>query len=108
MRMTTSIGYSGYTGYSTTTVYYPAGSQAQVDTLANQIADSVVKESANKSGLTLVIGANAPSAIGSPPSASPTSSSGATAASASPTACISVEARTGDENICSNLPGAAH
>ena len=102
--MTTTIGYSGYSGYATTTVYYPSGDQVQADTLSNQIAGSVVKESSNVSGLTLVIGSNAPSAIVAAPSTSSNSSAGGSA-SAAPTATLTVEARSGDENICSSLPG---
>jgi LCP family protein required for cell wall assembly len=104
--MNTQLGYSGYSGYSTTTIYYPAGEQVQADTLANQIAGSVVKESSNVSGLTFVIGTNAPNAVVAAPSSSSDQSSGTTAtASASPSPTISVQTRNGDENICSNLPG---
>ena len=111
MGMTTSIGYSGYSGYDTTTIYYPAGEQVQADTLAGQIAGSVVKASSNVSALTLVLGTNAPSAIVDAPSApaslsnqSPAGTATASA-SASPSATISAQTRNGDENLCSNLPG---
>ena len=107
MGMTAALGNGGYSGYSTTTIYYPSGDQAEADTLANQVVGATVKESSNVSELTLVIGANAPSAIVA--SASPSSDSGSSAsASASPSASISVEARSGDENICSNLPAGQY
>ena len=61
--MTASLGNGGYSGYSTTTVYYPSGDQAEADTVANQVAGSVVKESSNISSVTLVIGSNAPHAV---------------------------------------------
>ena len=54
--ITASIGNGGYSGYSATTVYYPAGDQAAADTVANQVAGAVVKESSNVSAVTLVIG----------------------------------------------------
>lgn len=101
--MTTSIGMSGYSGYDATTVFYPAGEQAQADALAAQIAGSVVKQSSNVSGLTLVIGTNAPHAIvAAHPAASGT---GSAAASASSSPTISTQTRNGDENLCSDLPG---
>jgi LCP family protein required for cell wall assembly len=105
MGMTTSVGDSGYTGYSTTTIFYPSGDQAEADTLADDVAGSTLKESSSVSQLTLVIGANAPTAIVAAPASSSGSGSGA---SASPSATISVEARTGDENICSNLPSGQY
>ena len=105
MGMTTSIGDSGYSGYATTTILYPAGDQAEADTLADDVAGSVLKQSSSVSELTLVVGANAPTAIVASPSAG---SGGSAATSASPTATISVEARTGDENICSNLPSGQY
>ena len=111
MGMTTSIGESGYSGYATTTIYYPSADQAEADTLADDVAGAVLKESSSVSELTLVIGANAPHAVVAAPSTSSDSGSGSgssasTAASPSPT--ISVEARTGDENICSNLPSGQY
>jgi LCP family protein required for cell wall assembly len=108
--MTASLGNGGYSGYSTTTVYYPSGDQAEADTVANQVAGSVVKESSNVSSVTLVIGSNAPHAVvasSSTNSNSNSSGSGSTA-SASATASISAEARTGDENICSDLPSGQY
>lgn len=111
--MTTTIGYSGYSGYAKTTVYYPSGDQAAADTVANQIAGSVVKESSNVSGVTLVIGDNAPHSVVAGSSSNSNSSSGSgsgstASTSASPTATISAEARTGDENICSDLPSGQY
>lgn len=108
--MTASLGNGGYSGYSTTTVYYPSGDQAEADTVANQVAGSVVKESSNVSSVTLVIGSNAPHAVvasSSTNSNSNSSGSGSTA-TASATASISAEARTGDENICSDLPSGQY
>jgi LCP family protein required for cell wall assembly len=106
MGMTTSIGYSGYSGYSTTTIYYPSGDQAEADSLANQVAGAKLEQSSSVSGVTLVIGTNAPSAIVAAPS---TDSGGSSAgASPSPSSTISVEARTGSENICSNLPAGQY
>ena len=107
MGMTTSIGDSGYSGYATTTILYPSGDQAEADTLADDVAGSVLKQSSSVSELTLVVGANAPTAIVASPSAG-SGSGGSAATSASPTATISVEARTGDENICSNLPSGQY
>ena len=107
MGMTTSVGDSGYTGYATTTILYPSGDQAEADTLADDMAGATLKQSSSVSELTLVIGANAPTAIVATPSSS--SGSGDSAGtSASPSATISVEARTGDENICSNLPSGQY
>ena len=103
--MTASLGNGGYSGYSTTTILYPSGDQAEADTVANEVVGASVKESSNVSGVTLVIGTNAPSAIVASASASASSS---TSASAAPTATISVEARSGDENICSNLPAGQY
>ena len=114
MGMTTSIGRSGYSGYQTTTIYYPSGDQAQADTLGDKVVGAVLKESSNVSGLTLVIGTNAPSAIVATPGSgssngSGTGSAGASAgASASPSATISVEARNGNDDICSNLPAGQY
>jgi LCP family protein required for cell wall assembly len=117
MGMTASLGNGGYSGYSTTTILYPSGDQAEADTLADQVVGATVKESSNVSELTLVIGTNAPSAIvasaSSDSNANSGSGSGSGSGSASsggstsptPSTSISVEARSGDENICSNLPG---
>jgi len=107
--MTASLGNGGYSGYSTTEILYSSGDQAQADTVANEVVGATVKESSNVSAVTLVIGANAPSAIVA--SASPSSDSGSSAsssASASPSASISAEARSGDEDICSNLPSGQY
>jgi hypothetical protein len=74
----------------------------------------VVKESSSVSYVTLVIGTNAPHALvassnsGSSGSGSGSGSGSTAAASASATASISAEARTGDENICSNLPSGQY
>jgi LCP family protein required for cell wall assembly len=103
--MTATLGNGGYSGYSTTTIYYPSGDQAEADTLANQVVGATVRESSSVSRLTLVIGANAPGAI---VSAASSSSDSGSSASASPSASISVEARSGDEDICSNLPAGQY
>jgi LCP family protein required for cell wall assembly len=107
MGMTTSIGDSGYSGYATTTIYYPSGDQAEADTLADDVAGATLKESSSVSKLTLVIGTNAPSAIVATPSTN-SGSGGSASTAATPTPTISVEARTGDENICSNLPSGQY
>ena len=106
--MTASVGDSGYTGYGTTTIYYPAGDQAEADTLAGQAAGAKVEQSSNVSQLTLVIGANVPSALVATPAATSGSGGSSAAASSAPSPTISVEARTGNEDICSNLPGGQY
>ena len=110
--MTAALGNGGYSGYATTTIYYPSGDQAEADTLANQVVGAVVKESSNVSSVTLVIGTNAPHAVVAASTTSSTSSgsgSGSSAStSASPTSTISAEARSGDENICSDLPAGQY
>jgi LCP family protein required for cell wall assembly len=103
--MSASLGNGGYNGYTMTTVYYPSGNQAAADTVATQVAGSVVSENSNVSSVTLVIGTNAPQSVVA--SASTTESATASV-SASPTGTISAEARTGDENICSNLPSGQY
>lgn len=100
--MSASLGDGGYSGYSATTVYYPSGDQAAADTVANQVAGAVVKQSSNVSSVTLVIGTNAPHAVVA--SATPSTASSSAAA----TATISAEARSGDENICSDLPSGQY
>jgi LCP family protein required for cell wall assembly len=116
-----------YDGLPGTEVLYPAGDAPQARELADAIGDSVTTlQSPNVDGLTLVVGPNAPSALisepgagadnttgtspGSSPGSSPNSSSsdgsssagGATATTAAPS--ISAESRSGDEDICSDLP----
>jgi hypothetical protein len=110
MGMTTTIGYSGYSGYQTTTIFYPSGDQAQADTLADDVVGSVVQESSSVSQVTLVLGANAPTAIVAAPGSGSTGAGApaSASASASPSATISVEARNGDENICSDLPAGQY
>ena len=104
MGMTASLGNGGYSGYTTTTIYYPAGDQAQADTVADQVVGAVVKESSDVSYVTLVIGTSAPQAI----VASSAAGSSSASATAAPTASLTVEARSGDENICSNLPAGQY
>lgn len=100
----TSIGYSGYSGYAQTEIYYPAGDDAQAQALANQIVGAVTKQSAAVSELTLVIGQNAPANIVAAPTTTSGGSSGTVHATSTPTPTISAESRTGDQNICSSLP----
>ncbi|HET9171526.1 MAG TPA: LCP family protein [Actinospica sp.] len=111
--MTASLGSGGYSGYTTTTVLYPSGDQAEADTVSAQVAGSVVKQSANVSSVTLVIGTNAPHAVVAASTAgsgsgSSSGSGGTASAAASSTATISAEARTGDEDICSDLPSGQY
>ena len=104
----TSIGYSGYSGYSATTILYPAGDQAKAAALQSRIAGSVLEQNANVSGLTLVIGTNVPSAVvaSQAPGQATGGGSGTASASATPAPTLTgVQTRSGDENICSNLPG---
>jgi hypothetical protein len=112
--MTTSVGQSGYTGYTATTILYPAADQAQAAALQNQIAGSVLKQSSSVSRLTLVIGTNVPSILVAPPTQNAGSSgtsataggSGSSGSSAAAAAALSgVQTRDGSANLCSNLPG---
>ena len=105
--MNASIGNGGYSGYASTTVYYPAGDQAQADTVAAAVTGSVVKESSNVSAVTLVIGTDAPHAVVDSPS-SGSASTGGSGSSGAPTPTISAETRSGDEDICSNLPSGQY
>jgi LCP family protein required for cell wall assembly len=101
----TSIGYSGYYGYAKTEIFYPAGQQAQAQALANQIVGAQTQESGSVSALTLVLGTNAPANItAAPADTTANAGSAGSGASTAPTATISAESRTGDENICSSLP----
>ena len=109
--MKASVGNGGYDNYATTTILYPSGDQSEADTVANAVVGATVQESSNVSQVTLVLGTNAPNAIVASPSASADSGSGGSASastSASPTATISVEARSGNENICSGLPAGQY
>jgi LCP family protein required for cell wall assembly len=109
--MNASVGNGGYDNYATTTILYPSGDQSEADTVANAVVGATVQESSNVSQVTLVLGTNAPNAIVASPSASADSDSGGSASastSASPTTTISVEARSGNENICSGLPAGQY
>jgi LCP family protein required for cell wall assembly len=93
----TTVVNSGYSGYATTEILYPAGQQAQATALSTEVAGAVLKQSGSVSGLTLVIGQNDPADL----TGAPAATAGATAV---PSATISAESRTGDENICAALP----
>jgi hypothetical protein len=86
-----------------TTIDYPAGDQAEADTPADQVAGAKVEQGSTVSELTLAIGPNGPSASVARPTASSGSGGSSTASSSAPSPTISVEARTGSENICPNL-----
>ena len=109
-----------YEGLPGTEVLYPSGQAAQAHELADAIGGSVTTlQSSNVDSLTLIVGPNAPSALTSQPgagangagpgnpagssSASP-SSSGDAATAATDAPSISTESRSGDEDICSDLP----
>ena len=117
-----TIGHSArigarYSGLASTEVLYPSGEGAQAQTLAGQIGGAVtVLQSSYVSGLTLVVGANPPAALvaatdgtsstgaGSDSGSGSTSDSDTGTTSPTPAASISAETRSGDENICSDLP----
>ena len=83
---------------ATTEIQYPAGQQAQAQALQNDIPGSQLQADSSVSTLTLVLGDNTPANM----STLPTPKASGSAAAPAPT--ISTESRTGDENICSNLP----
>lgn len=109
--MAATIGYSTrYAqragGLSGTEVFYPSGELAEARALAAHVGGTVsVLQSSNVSELTLVVGAGAPPALIRPTgdAQQAQAQTGATASGA-PTPSISAESRTGDENICSDLP----
>ncbi|HEV2346671.1 MAG TPA: LCP family protein [Actinocrinis sp.] len=99
--VSTSVGDSGYSGFAKTEIYYPAGQRAQAQALAGQVVGAEIEQSSNVGTLTLVVGQNAPANI----TATPTHATGpGTGTNASPSATISAESRTGDQDICSSLP----
>ena len=83
---------------TTTEIQYPAGRQAQAQALQNDIPGSQIEADSSVSTLTLVLGDNTPANLSTPPSPK------ASGTAAAPAPTISTESRTGDENICSNLP----
>jgi LCP family protein required for cell wall assembly len=122
-----------YDGLPGTEVLYPTGEAAQAHELADAIGGSVTTlQSPNVRGLTLVVGPNAPAALVSEPghvadgaaanaenprgnssngastsddsSSSDNPSSGDDASAATGAPSISTESRSGDEDICSDLP----
>jgi LCP family protein required for cell wall assembly len=116
----TTVERSGYSGVAATEILYPAGQQIQANALALQVPGAVVQQSTSVSTLTLVVGPNDPANLTATPgatgrnpaaqdsaaenSAAQDSTGAPSSSSASPTASISMESRTGNENICSNLP----
>jgi LCP family protein required for cell wall assembly len=95
-----------YSGYEQTEILYPPGSAAQAQALKAQIVGSVTTQPSDYvSSLTLVIGQSRPAGlVAAPAGASTTGTDADPNASAAPPATISAESRTGDENICSDLP----
>ena len=93
---------SGYSGddYTDTTIIYPTGQEAEAEALSNVVGGAVLQPSSSVSVMNLVIGDNDPAAL----TGTPTAKSTAAAASAAATATVSAESRSGNENICSNLP----
>jgi LCP family protein required for cell wall assembly len=104
-----------YEGLPGTAVLYPDGEAAQARRLAAALGGTVTTlQSPNVTGLTLVVGPDAPTALVGPPAdggaagssdaSSQAPSGDAGAAGSAPAPTISAESRAGDENICSDLP----
>ena len=97
-----------YSGYAETEILYPRGDQARAKALQGRIVGSVtLQQSGYVSGLTLVVGQSRPAGLVAAPGGSGGSGDGTGAdaqSPADPSASISAESRTGDENICSDLP----
>ena len=92
-----------YSGYGPTEILYPRGDQAQAEALQARIVGSVtIQQSKYVSGLTLVVGQNRPAGLVAAPGGSGTGTDARS--TVDPSASISAESRTGDENICSDLP----
>ncbi|HET9170349.1 MAG TPA: LCP family protein [Actinospica sp.] len=93
-----------YSGYAQTEILYPRGDLAQAQALQSKIVGSVtLQQSRYAQNLTLVVGQSRPAGLVAPPAGSP--DSGADSQSTTdPAASISAESRTGDENICDDLP----
>ena len=92
-----------YSGYAQTEILYPLGELAQAQALQSRIVGSVtLQQSRYTTNLTLVIGQNRPAGLVAAPGGGTTGSD--TQSTADPSASISAESRTGDENICSDLP----
>jgi LCP family protein required for cell wall assembly len=93
-----------YSGYGQTEILYPLGDLAQAQALQSRIVGSVtLQQSRYATNLTLVIGQNRPAGLVAAPGGSAGSDANAQS-TAGPSASISAESRTGDENICSDLP----
>jgi len=94
-----------YSGYNQTEILYPPGELAQAQALQSRIVGSVtLQQSRSAANLTLVIGQNRPAGLVAAPSGGTTGSDPDAPSTADPSASISAESRTGDENICSDLP----
>jgi LCP family protein required for cell wall assembly len=94
-----------YSGYNQTEILYPLGELAQAQALQSRIVGSVtLQENRYAANLTLVIGQNRPAGLVAAPSGSTTGADPNAPSTADPSASISAESRTGDENICSDLP----
>lgn len=96
-----------YSGYEQTQIVYPSGDLAQAQALQARIVGSVtLQESPYAENLTLVIGQNRPAGLVAAPGNASVPGAGPDGAQSSsdPSASISAESRTGDENICSDLP----
>jgi len=83
-------------GTPTTEIQYPAGQEAQAKVLQSDIPGSRIQADSSVGTLTLILGDNTPANLSSPPAPK--------AATASPAPSISAESRSGDQNICSDLP----
>jgi LCP family protein required for cell wall assembly len=95
-----------FSGYAQTEILYPRGELALAQALRAKIVGSVMlQQSRSVSDLTLVVGQSRPAAL---VAAAPGGGTGRSVTdvrpAADPSASISAESRTGDENICSDLP----
>jgi hypothetical protein len=94
-----------YSGYAQTEILYPPGDLPQAQALQSRIVGTVsLHPSPYATSLTLVVGQNRPAALVAPPAGTLTSDDPDATSPADPSASISAESRTGDENICSDLP----
>jgi LCP family protein required for cell wall assembly len=122
-----TVGHSGYNGYATSEILYPAGQRASAQALSGQVVGALLKQSDAVRSLTLVLGQNAPANLTANTTAVPSGAAGTnggngTVGSGSdgsdnggdatgengvdpmPSATISAESRDGDQDICSALP----
>jgi LCP family protein required for cell wall assembly len=109
MGLSAQVGASSerYSGYELTQIVYPTGDLAQAQALQARIVGSVtLQESRYAENLTLVIGQNRPAVLVAAPgnASAPDAGPDGARSSSDPSASISAESRTGDENICSDLP----